>query len=190
MQMQVEAERKKRAAILESEGIREADINVAEGKRQSRILASEAQRMEQINHANGEAAAMLAVADARARGLNIISKSLMLREGQDAASLLVAEQYVSAFGKLAKTNNTLILPSNAGDITSLVGQAMTIYNSVSKSRLDLKEPSTTISSSTSDSIAEIKEHLPFTGQSKRDSSLLVNESHENAKLEDFPKDGK
>lgn len=40
MQMQVEAERRKRAAILESEGIREADINVAEGKRQSRILAS------------------------------------------------------------------------------------------------------------------------------------------------------
>lgn len=79
MQMQVEAERRKRAAILESEGVREADINVAEGKRQARILASEAQRMEQINHANGEAAAMLAVADARAKGLNIISKSLMLR---------------------------------------------------------------------------------------------------------------
>lgn len=77
--MQVEAERRKRAAILESEGVREADINVAEGKRQSRILASEAQRMEKINHANGEAAAMLAIADARATGLNIISKSLMLR---------------------------------------------------------------------------------------------------------------
>jgi regulator of protease activity HflC (stomatin/prohibitin superfamily) len=40
MQMQVEAERKKRAAILDSEGIREAEINVAEGKRQSTILAS------------------------------------------------------------------------------------------------------------------------------------------------------
>lgn len=40
MQMQVEAERKKRAAILDSEGIREAHINVAEGKRQSTILAS------------------------------------------------------------------------------------------------------------------------------------------------------
>lgn len=40
MQMQVEAERKKRAAILDSEGVREADINVAEGKRQSTILAS------------------------------------------------------------------------------------------------------------------------------------------------------
>lgn len=40
MQMQVEAERKKRAAILESEGIREAEINVAEGKRLAQILAS------------------------------------------------------------------------------------------------------------------------------------------------------
>jgi len=38
--MQVEAERKKRAKILDSEGVREADINVAEGKKQSRILAS------------------------------------------------------------------------------------------------------------------------------------------------------
>lgn len=40
MQMQVEAERKKRAAILESEGIREAEINIAEGKRLAQILAS------------------------------------------------------------------------------------------------------------------------------------------------------
>lgn len=40
MQMQVEAERKKRAAILDSEGTRDADINVAEGKRQATILAS------------------------------------------------------------------------------------------------------------------------------------------------------
>ncbi|GFW47678.1 stomatin-like protein 2, mitochondrial [Trichonephila clavipes] len=51
MQMQVEAERKKRAAILESEGIREADINVAEGKKRARILSSEAEKTEQINRA-------------------------------------------------------------------------------------------------------------------------------------------
>ena len=40
MQMQVEAERKKRAAILESEGIKTAEINVAEGKKQAQILQS------------------------------------------------------------------------------------------------------------------------------------------------------
>lgn len=130
MQMQVEAERKKRAAILESEGVREADINVAEGKRQSRILASEAERMEQINKANGEAAAMLAVADARAKGLTVVAQALDTGNGKSAASLTIAEQYVSAFKKLAKTNNTLILNKNADDVSSVVAQAMTIYKSV------------------------------------------------------------
>uniref|UniRef100_A0A1A9WP62 Band 7 domain-containing protein n=1 Tax=Glossina brevipalpis TaxID=37001 RepID=A0A1A9WP62_9MUSC len=131
MQMQVEAERRKRAAILESEGTREADINIAEGKRKSRILASEADRQEQINKASGEAAAMLAVADARARGLTTIAKSLDDLNGKNAASLTLAEQYISAFKHLAKTNNTLILPSNAGDITSLVTQALSVYKAVS-----------------------------------------------------------
>lgn len=133
MQMQVEAERRKRAAILESEGMRAAEINVAEGKRQSRILASEAERMEQINKANGEATAMLAIADARAKGLSVVSHSLASTNGKNAASLAIAEQYVLAFKKLAKTNNTLILPKNAGDISSMVGQAMAIYKAVANS---------------------------------------------------------
>lgn len=131
MQMQVEAERRKRAAILESEGVRAADINVAEGKRQSRILASEAQKQEEINRANGEAAALLAVADARAKGLKIVAESLLSTSGRDAASLTVAEKYVTAFENLAKKNNTLIVPSNASDVTSMVAQAMQIYNSLS-----------------------------------------------------------
>lgn len=132
MQMQVEAERKKRAAILESEGVREADINVAEGKRQSRILASEAERQEQINKASGEAQAMLALAQARARGLEMVAGSLKTKDGQNAASLNIAELYVQAFQNLAQKGNTLILPSNAGDITSAVSQAMTIYNQLLK----------------------------------------------------------
>jgi len=74
---QVEAERKKRAAILESEGVREADVNVAEGRRQARILASEAEKQEQINRAEGEANALLAMSKARAQGLEIVAQSLM-----------------------------------------------------------------------------------------------------------------
>lgn len=153
MQMQVEAERKKRATILESEGVREADINVAEGKRQARILASEAERQENINKANGEAQAMLAIADARAKGLQMVAKSLSVSDGKNAASFSVAEQYVSAFNKLARTNNTLILPANAGDVTGLVGQAMSIYktlaqhnNSTDESDFDKNKP-TSLSSS-------------------------------------------
>ncbi|XP_012250930.2 stomatin-like protein 2, mitochondrial [Athalia rosae] len=138
MQMQVEAERKKRAAILESEGTREADINVAEGKRQARILASEAEKQEQINKANGEASAMLAVAEARAKGLQVVARSLGLKDGKNAASFSIAEQYVRAFNKLAKTNNTMILPSNPADVPNIVAQAMAIYKHVAPSHSSLE----------------------------------------------------
>jgi len=130
MQMQVEAERKKRATILESEGIRDAEINVAEGKRLARILASEAARQEQINNATGEAAAVVAVAEARAKGLQVVANALSGTDAKNAAALSVAEQYVNAFNKLAKVNNTLILPSNVGDVSTFVAQAMAIYKKV------------------------------------------------------------
>ncbi|XP_011497830.1 PREDICTED: stomatin-like protein 2, mitochondrial [Ceratosolen solmsi marchali] len=130
MQMQVEAERKKRAAILESEGIRAADINIAEGKRQAKILSSEAEKQEFINKANGEAEAILAVATARSRGLSVIANALNVSRGHNAAALIVAEQYIQAFDKLAKTNNTLIVPKNVSDVGSFVAQAMSIYKHV------------------------------------------------------------
>ena len=132
MQMQVEAERKKRAAILESEGTRVAAINVAEGQKQSQILASEGRKMEQINTATGEANAILAKANARAEAILKVAESLSLKSGNNAAALTVAEQYVQAFGNLAKTNNTVILPANAGDAASMVAQAMAVYSQVSK----------------------------------------------------------
>lgn len=50
----------------------------------------------------------------------------------NAASLNVAELYVAAFQQLAKTNNTLILPATCNDVTQMVGQAMTIYQSLSQ----------------------------------------------------------
>lgn len=134
MQMQVEAERKKRAAILESEGQREAEINVAEGRKRARILASEADKLEQVNRALGEAEALLAIAKARATGLNSVADSLGKSHGKNAASFVVAEQYVTAFEKLARTNNTLILPSNAGDISNAVGQAMSIYSTITRNQ--------------------------------------------------------
>lgn len=130
MQMQVEAERKKRAAILESEGIREAEINVAEGKRQARILASEAEKQEQINQAEGQANAILRIADAKAKQIETIGVKLTTGNGKNAASFLVAEKYVNAFSNLAQTNNTLILPANASDVTGIVAQAMSVYKTL------------------------------------------------------------
>ncbi|KAM4050584.1 stomatin-like protein 2, mitochondrial isoform 1-T1 [Anomaloglossus baeobatrachus] len=132
MQMQVEAERRKRAMVLESEGTRESAINVAEGQKQAQILASEAERAEQINKAAGEANAILAKAKARGEAIRLVAEALMQQHGNSAASLSIAEQYVTAFSKLAKESNTILLPSNAGDISSMVTQAMGIYGTMTK----------------------------------------------------------
>ncbi|XP_066566768.1 stomatin-like protein 2, mitochondrial [Amia ocellicauda] len=132
MQMQVEAERRKRATVLESEGAREAAINIAEGSKQSQILASEGQKAEQINKASGEANAVLAKAEAKAKAIRLLSDALAQQNGNAAASLTIAEQYVSAFSNLAKESNTILLPSQTGDISSMVTQAMTIYSTLAQ----------------------------------------------------------
>jgi len=132
MQMQVEAERKKRAAILESEGIRESEINVAQGKKQAAILASEGLMSEKINIAKGHAEAIERTAQARAVGLHRVADALQATNGNNAASFAVAEQYVAAFSNLAKTGNTILLPSSTGDVASMVTQAMGVFNTLSR----------------------------------------------------------
>ncbi|NXE55436.1 STML2 protein, partial [Casuarius casuarius] len=133
MQMQVEAERRKRATVLESEGTRESAINVAEGQKQAQILASEAEKAERINKAAGrEANAMLVKARAKAEAIQLLAAALAQQHGNAAASLSVAEQYVSAFSKLAKDSNTVLLPANTGDVTNMVAQALGIYSTLTK----------------------------------------------------------
>lgn len=128
MELQVAAERQKRARILESEGHRQAQINVAEGEKAQVVLNSEAAYTDQVNRAKGEAEAILFVADATAKGIDIVAESINRDGGPDAVSLRVAEQYVEAFSKLAQKNNTLILPANVSSPSSFIAQAMTIYD--------------------------------------------------------------
>lgn len=130
MQMQVEAERRKRANILESEGFRQAAINKAEGEKQSKILVSEAQKLEQINKAQGEAEALIKTAQARADSIRLVAGALGENRGQESASLFLAQQYVNEFGKLAKTNNTVILQSDVSNVNNMVTQALSIYKSI------------------------------------------------------------
>ncbi|XP_021566300.1 stomatin-like protein 2, mitochondrial isoform X4 [Carlito syrichta] len=143
----VEAERRKRATVLESEGTRESAINVAEGKKQAQILASEADKAEQINQAAGEASAVLAKAKAKAEAIQILAAALTQHNGDAAASLTVAEQYVSAFSKLAKDSNTILLPSNPGDVTSMVAQAMGVYGALTKGPVPASQDSVSSRSS-------------------------------------------
>ncbi|KAK8324119.1 hypothetical protein V6Z11_A12G282500, partial [Gossypium hirsutum] len=132
MEMQAEAERKRRAQVLESEGERQADINIADGRKSSVILASEAARMDQVNRAQGEAEAILARAQATAKGIALVSQSLKENGGVEAASLRIAEQYVQAFSNIAKEGTTMLLPSSTANPSNMIAQALTMYKSLVK----------------------------------------------------------
>jgi regulator of protease activity HflC (stomatin/prohibitin superfamily) len=124
MEKQMRAEREKRALILTSEGERDAAINQAEGQKQQVIKASEAKKQQQINEAEGAAAAILAIAQATAEGLRRVAETIQVPGGQEAVQLRVAEQYITKFGELAKTTNTLILPASVSDVGSMIALAM------------------------------------------------------------------
>jgi len=130
MELQMAADRQKRATILESEGKRQAQINVAEGRKQEIVLSSEGALTDQVNRAKGEAEAILAVAEATARGIELVSQSITKEGGSEAVALKVAEQYIAAFRELAQESTTLLLPANAGDAGSMVAQAMSVFETI------------------------------------------------------------
>ena len=129
MEKQMQAEREKRAIILQSEGEKQSAINVAEGQKQKVVLESEAVRQKQINEAGGQAEAIRAVANATADGVKAVAAAVQSSGGMVAVQLRVAEKLVEQFGNLAKQGTTLILPANFGDISSLIATAMSIVKS-------------------------------------------------------------
>src|SRR5262245_56052347 len=124
MEKQMRAEREKRAAILNSEGVRESAINTAEGEKQQVIKQSEANRQQRMNEAEGQAAAILAVANATAEGIRQLAAAIQSPGGSQAVQLRVAEQYIAQFGNIAKEGNTLVVPASLGDVASMLSLAM------------------------------------------------------------------
>lgn len=126
MQAQITAEREKRAVIAQSEGKRQEEINLAEGAKQAAIAKSEGEKQAVINQAQGEAEAIRLKAQATAEAIQKVAAAIQQPGGDMAVNLKVAEQYVDAFGNLAKQGNTLIVPGNLADMSSLVASAMSI----------------------------------------------------------------
>jgi regulator of protease activity HflC (stomatin/prohibitin superfamily) len=126
MEKQMRAEREKRAVILTSEGVRDANINQAEGEKQKVIKQSEADQQKQINEATGQAQAIIAVATATAEGLRRVASALSEEGGDAAMQLRIAEQYVEQFGSIAKSANSLVIPANLSDIASMIALATQI----------------------------------------------------------------
>ncbi len=130
MEAQVSSERQKRAEILESEGKMQSMINIAEGKKKGVVLNSEAEMMDNINKAKGEAEAIQSVAKATAISIEKIAEAILKNGGSDAVSMSIAQKYIEAFQKIAKDSNTVIIPSEIGNIGSMTAQAISIFDQI------------------------------------------------------------
>ena len=117
MEKQMRAEREKRALIAESEG-----------DKQEAIAKSEGEKTKRINEAAGRAAEIEMVAAATAKGITDIAKSIIAEGGMNAVNLRIAEQYLTEFGKLAKTNNSMIVPADLSDIAGILSGITSVLN--------------------------------------------------------------
>lgn len=133
MEKQMRAEREKRALIAESEGDKQAKINRAEGDKQEAIARSEGEKQRRINEASGKSSEIEMVAIATAKGIREIAKSINEDGGLNAVNLRIAEQYLTEFGKLAKLNNTMIVPVDLSDIAGIISSVTSVIN---KSKVD------------------------------------------------------
>lgn len=155
--IQVAAERSKRAQILEAEGsvfvlsFFMFNILTTPQKQTSRfvpttltdpsiethpepaILYSEGKQAEVVNAARADAEATTLRATATATALTHIAQAMGSPRGESAAQLQVAREYVAAFSGIAKQSSTVIIPSNVGDASGMVAQAMAIWKASSSS---------------------------------------------------------
>lgn len=132
MEMQITADRERRAVISQSEGQRAQQINIAEGDRQAEINRSEGEQQAAINRATGQAQAIELVAKATANAIQTIAETVSKPGGIEALQLQVAKDYVSEFGNIAKESTTILLPANMADLGGLVETALQIIRSGGK----------------------------------------------------------
>lgn len=130
MELQITAERQKRALIAKSEGEKQQAINVSEGERQQRINNAEGSKQAKILQAEGDAQAVTTVADATARALATVGAALEQAGAKEAMQMQVAQDFIAQWGGIAKESNVMIVPSDMGDLSKVVGTAFKIVDGI------------------------------------------------------------
>ncbi|HSC47843.1 MAG TPA: SPFH domain-containing protein [Gammaproteobacteria bacterium] len=124
MELQLTAERQKRAAIAKSEGERQQAINQSEGQKQSLINNADGERQSAILRAEGQGQAIATVANATAAAIATIAKTVAGEGGADALHYQLAQKWVEQWGEIAKTSTVTVVPANMGDLSAMVGTLM------------------------------------------------------------------
>ena len=119
MEKEMNAERNKRALILESEAQRQSAITIAEGKKQAAILEAEADREAKIRRAAGEAQAIKEVAEAKAKEIQMVYDAMKKADPNDK---LVQLKSLEALEEVAKGDaNKVFIPFEATSALSSLG---------------------------------------------------------------------
>ena len=119
MEKEMNAERNKRAMILESEAQRQSAITIAEGKKQAAILEAEADKEAQIRRAAGEAQAIREVAEAKAKEIQMVYEAIKKSNPDDK---LVQLKSLEALEKVASGEaNKVFIPFEATNALSSLG---------------------------------------------------------------------
>lgn len=116
LEKQMEAERQKRAEITLATADKEARINVSEGERQEAINLSEGEKEKRINEAEGRAKQIELLAQASANGIKKIAEAIQKPGGPLAVKMQIIEQFITEFGKILKTSDITVLPSQLANI--------------------------------------------------------------------------
>ena len=131
MEKEMNAERNKRALILESEAQRQSAITIAEGKKQAAILEAEADKEARIRRAAGEAQAIKEVADAKAKEIQMVYDAMKKADPNDT---LVQLKSLEALEEVAKGDaNKVFIPFEATSALSSLGAMKEIVTDNKKS---------------------------------------------------------
>ena len=122
MELQMQAERNRRAEILKAEGEKQAQILNSEGEKQAEINAAEADKQANILKAEGEARAKILQAEAEATAIRNITEAVS-SGGADPVNYLLAVKYVEALKEIAsgQQNKTVYLPYEATNMLGSIG---------------------------------------------------------------------
>jgi regulator of protease activity HflC (stomatin/prohibitin superfamily) len=126
MELQITAEREKRAMIFKSEGQRQQQINTSEGQQQQEINLADGRKQAEILRAEGEARAIALVASATADAIRAIATAAVVEGGIEALQMQLAKSFIDQWGNLAKQSTTMIIPAELGNIGAMVGTALQI----------------------------------------------------------------
>ena len=129
MELQMQAERNRRAEILKAEGEKQAQILNSEGEKQAEINAAEAEKQANILKAEGEARAKILQAEAEATAIRNISEAVA-DKGSDPVNYLLAVKYIETLKDVAggQNNKTVYLPYEASNVLGSLGGIKDLFN--------------------------------------------------------------